>query len=34
VPFDWVAGDPYKLAVTSSHGLETSVDVPAPAVSA
>jgi zinc transporter ZupT len=29
VPFHWVEGDPYKIGVTSSHGIETTFDVPA-----
>src|SRR5262249_5965803 len=29
VPFHWVEGDPYKIGVTSSHGVETTFDVPA-----
>jgi hypothetical protein len=31
VPFDWVAGDPYKVAVTNASGLETTAEITAPA---
>ena len=29
VPFQWVEGDPYKVGVTSSSGIESTFDVPA-----
>jgi zinc transporter ZupT len=29
VPFGWVDGDPYTVGVTSSHGIETTADIPA-----
>jgi ZIP family zinc transporter len=29
IPFDWVAGDPYTIGVTSSSGIETTAEVAA-----
>jgi zinc transporter ZupT len=29
VPFQWVDGDPYRVGITSSRGIETTTDIPA-----